>query len=52
MTGNSAFFYDLKKCFLGYVTIKDEAKGKVLGKDNIFKPNLQKLQDVRLVKGL
>lgn len=52
ITENSASFYDLNKCFSEYVTFGDGAKKKVFGKGNFFKPNLPKLQDVRLFKCL
>ena len=46
------FFIYLKECSSGYVTFGGLAKEKVLGKGNIIKPDLIKLQDVILAKGL
>lgn len=52
MTRNSSFFFEFKEYSAGNVTFGDGVKGKVLGKENICKPGLPDLQDVRLVKGL
>ena len=51
MTGNRAFFSKLKECTSGHMTFGDGARGKILVKGNILKPNLPNLLELRLVEG-
>ena len=52
MTGNRAFFSELKECASSHVTFGDGARGRIMAKGNIAKNNLSCLNDIRYVDEL
>ncbi|TYK01094.1 gag-pol polyprotein [Cucumis melo var. makuwa] len=52
MTGNRAFFFELKECASSHVTFGDGARGRIMAKGNIAKNNLSCLNDIRYVDEL
>ncbi|KAA0032632.1 Peptidase aspartic, catalytic [Cucumis melo var. makuwa] len=52
MTGNAAFFSELRECNARSVVFGDGGKGRIIGKGTVNHPGLPYLLDVRLVQGL